>query len=631
MGAELGDYVQALVYTNVNDVILHLRVDAGQFRILHINPAFTRATGLSADQVVGKLVEEVIPEPSLSVVLSKYREAIAERRTVRWEEITEYPTGTKVGEVSVTPVFDGGQCVQLVCTVSDISELREQRRTLDLYGDIVRSFDIGLSVWNVPDPDDLESIYLAAWNPAAARLLSVHEAVAVGARMLALIPWMRGTEHPKQVAQVARSGIGMTVPVLRSQLEPGRVLSMKLFPLPGNRVCVATEDISIGHRATQLLAGERKALELLAAGAPLPDILTGIVRMIEELVPGVVASILLLDETGTRLRHGAAPGLPDAYNRALEGSPISAKAGSCGTAAFRGEPVYVADIAVDPLWEDYRELVELSGMRACWSTPILGDATRVLGTFAMYQATPGLPNQTMLELIGRATHIAAIVLERRMLEEQMRALTQHVEAIREDERTNIAREIHDELGQALTAFKLDLAWIGRRVAAGSEVANKLAEMATLSDEVIHSVRRISGELRPGILDDLGLAAALEWQAADFEARAGIPCEVRCELGQVQIERGLATAAFRIYQEALTNIMRHAGATRVDVVLGLDQGQLKLEVLDDGIGVPASGTRQGLGLLGMRERARRLGGDCIVTRREPRGTAVVLTVPIQQPA
>jgi len=375
---------------------------------------------------------------------------------------------------------------------------------------------------------------------------------------------------------------------------------------------------------------ERHALELLASGAPLHDVLCVIVSLIEELVSDSIASVLLLDDTGTHLLHGAAPRLPDDYNAAVDGQTIGPVAGSCGTAAFRREPVIVSDIATDPLWERYRELALPHHLHACWSYPILVDE-RVLGTFAVYHPAIRSPDAETNDLVARAAHVAGIAIERRQLDDQLRALSDRIEAIREDERTNIAREIHDELGHALTALKLDIAWVARRTQDGA-VSGKLDEMAASADAILAAVRRISAELRPGILDSLGLRAAIEWQAEDFARHANIPCAVRSEAGDLQLDSALATAVFRIFQEALTNVARHAGATRVDVELRLEHGNLVLEIADDGVGVPEISPRNStLGLLGMRERARRLGGDCVVRRRSPRGTLVAVSVPLRFPA
>lgn len=394
------------------------------------------------------------------------------------------------------------------------------------------------------------------------------------------------------------------------------------------------ELLEIRRRVEHVKIGEREILEKLAAGAELSELLTMIVVLIERLSPGTIASILLLDDRGQKLKHGAAPHLPDTYNRTIDGVTIGPKVGSCGTAAFTRAPVLVEDIETSPLWIGYRHLVDPYKLRACSSFPVLAGDGRVLGTFAVYYRQPGLPDAHARELIERAAHIARIVIERRQLDDDLRALPDRIEKAREEERTNIAREIHDELGQALTALKLDIALVQRRLRNGAaeEVPGKLEAMAQATDDIISVVRRISSELRPGILDDLGLRAALEWQAEEFTRRTNIPCHVRADVGDMQLERDLATAAFRIFQEALTNVTRHANASRVDVHLRLERGMLKLDIADDGVGVPEIAPRtSSLGLLGMRERARRCGGECTIRRRDPRGTLVCLSVPLRFPA
>src|SRR5262249_28924803 len=158
------------------------------------------------------------------------------------------------------------------------------------------------------------------------------------------------------------------------------------------------------------------------------------------------------------------------------------------------------DIESDPLWENYRALARAHGLASCWSFPILGDDGRVLGTFALYHPEPRAPDDAARELMMRAAHVTGIVLERRRLQEQHRALAARIEAAREEERTAIARDIHDQLGQSLTALKLDLGWLRRRIH-DSDLDAKLDEMAHATDEILGSIRRISADLRPGILDD----------------------------------------------------------------------------------------------------------------------------------
>jgi len=182
----------------------------------------------------------------------------------------------------------------------------------------------------------------------------------------------------------------------------------------------SVEDISERKQMENILVSEKQLLEMISQGAALPDALEKIVLSIEELSHETIASILLLDHDGLRMHYGAAPHLPGAYNRALEGVAIGPSAGSCGTAAYRRAPVIVSDIETDPLWADYRELARTNGLRACWSTPIMGSEGSVLGTFAMYYREPRSPREEDFDLIARATHIASIAIESSQAETALR-------------------------------------------------------------------------------------------------------------------------------------------------------------------------------------------------------------------
>lgn len=223
--------------------------------------------------------------------------------------------------------------------------------------------------------------------------------------------------------------------------------------------------------------------------------------------------------------------------------------------------------------------------------------------------------------------------ELRRSREQLSDLSAHLEWVREEERSAIAREIHDELGQALTALRMDLSWVrGHLPAAGAgpeATLARLRSMEELIDDTIGRARRICSELRPGVLDDLGLEAAVEWQAQEFERRTGVRCEAVAGGRLPRLERDVATALFRILQESLTNVARHAAASRVRVELRQEGGRVVLEVTDDGRGAaqtPPPGHRS-LGVLGMKERARRLGGTLTLTGAAGKGTVVQASIPL----
>lgn len=217
--------------------------------------------------------------------------------------------------------------------------------------------------------------------------------------------------------------------------------------------------------------------------------------------------------------------------------------------------------------------------------------------------------------------------------EQLRALSVYLQSVREEERTRIAREVHDELGQALTSCKLDLSWIASKLPPELKLLlDKAKQLTGHIDSTIQTVRRISSELRPGVLDHLGLVAAIEWQANEFQNRTGIRCDVRARVREPLPDQNLATTFFRIFQETLTNVIRHAGATHVWVELKETHGQITLDVKDNGRGIERTEifNSQSMGLLGMRERAALLGGIFkIGSIPRGRGTRVRVSIPVNR--
>ena len=212
--------------------------------------------------------------------------------------------------------------------------------------------------------------------------------------------------------------------------------------------------------------------------------------------------------------------------------------------------------------------------------------------------------------------------------QELRNLTAHVESLREKERTDIAREIHDVLGQHLTALRLDLSWIRKKLKPDeTELAAKTAAMDGIINEIITTVRRLSSSLRPGILDDLGLPAAIEWQSEEFRKRTGYECEVLCsDIGYLSEEKSVAL--FRILQESLTNIIKHAGASSVAISLAKKTGQIEMVIRDNGRGLRSGdlNSRGSYGIIGMRERAKLFNGSFSIEGKEGAGTTVTVLIP-----
>jgi signal transduction histidine kinase len=212
-------------------------------------------------------------------------------------------------------------------------------------------------------------------------------------------------------------------------------------------------------------------------------------------------------------------------------------------------------------------------------------------------------------------------------EDKLRRLAAHLISVREEERAHIAREIHDELGQVLTGIKMEVGWLAKRLKE-PQLLEKTESMSKLIDSTVQTVRKIATGLRPEMLDDMGLVAAVGWQAKDFQKRTGIRCRVKLPPETTRLDIDVATTAFRIFQEILTNVARHARATRVDIDLGVTDEQVSLEVHDNGVGITDSDLhgRKSLGLLGMHERALLFGGEVSITGQPGQGTRVSVVIP-----
>ena len=215
----------------------------------------------------------------------------------------------------------------------------------------------------------------------------------------------------------------------------------------------------------------------------------------------------------------------------------------------------------------------------------------------------------------------------RTSEENLRALAAHLQSVREEERIHIAREIHDELGQALTGLKFDINAMAKSCMEGQSITEKTQGLSLQIDRIINSVRRIASGLRPEVLDEIGLSAAIEWQAREFSRRTGIRCIVDISPGFTDPDKDRSTALFRIFQELLTNVARHANATKVTVQLA-DSELLSLKVEDNGRGIQDQEfeSPKSLGFLGLRERVLAFGGSIDVKGQEGKGTSVSVSIP-----
>jgi signal transduction histidine kinase/PAS domain-containing protein len=269
----------------------------------------------------------------------------------------------------------------------------------------------------------------------------------------------------------------------------------------------AVTDITESKRAEALRDGENRILEMIARDAPLEEILENLVRVVEAQFAGLLCSVLLLDEEGQRARHGAAPSLPEPYTKAIDGLSIGPKAGSCGTAMYRREPVVVTDILQDPLWEQYRGVAEPYGLRACWSTPILEHSGKVLGSFAMYYREPRSPSPAETRALKMATHLAGIAIERKLAREERERLRQaqadlaHINRVTTmgELTASLAHEIKQPIAAAVINAKTCLRWLERDAPEVSEAREAASRLVTDVTRAADIISRISFLFKKGAL------------------------------------------------------------------------------------------------------------------------------------
>jgi len=248
--------------------------------------------------------------------------------------------------------------------------------------------------------------------------------------------------------------------------------------------------------------------------------------------------------------------------------------------------------------------------------------------------SPGNEDTKIMGIIASAIGIEE---ERKLAEarvkdsqQRLRNLSSHLQSSREEERSNIAREIHDELGQVLTALKMDMYWLEKKLPQDQGILiDKVRAMSKHAETTIHTVQRVSSELRPALLDDLGLIAAIEWQLKDFQSRTDIECSVSFNNGNIKVPENSSIALFRICQETLTNVARHSKATNVKVSMYNEDNNVILRTRDNGIGIEESqiSNSKSFGLIGIRERALALGGDVKIMGREKMGTTLTVSIPL----
>ncbi|HEY6465379.1 MAG TPA: PAS domain S-box protein [Candidatus Acidoferrales bacterium] len=483
----------------------------------------------------------------------------------------------------------------------------------------------------MPDPNNVASARIADTNSAAALLLKKSRESLLGKELNAIREFAEG-EMLGHFRQVLRSDEPLVAE--RGERQKTKALSglrVQLFRLSPNRSVLTIEDGSTQAVVEDAVKRSEESFQLLIHSVK--DY--AIIMMDPE------GSILSWNEGATRLKGYESDEIIGKNYRIFftpEDREVGKPEAQLRKAVEAGQS------------EDEGWLVRKDGW-AFWANTIItalrDDEGRVYG-FAKItrdmterrerEESIRVLNEHLEERIeARTAELSRLnealqseVRERKSAEEQIRALAARQERVREDERTRLAREIHDALGQMCTALKMDIAWIAKRLPKDQKRLNEKSEGALkLVSELIKSLRRLSAELRPSTLDTLGLVASIEWQAQQFEAHTGIQCQLYLPEKDLTMDKERSTAIFRIFQETLTNVARHAGATSVQTSLVVGERNVALITHDNGAGFDLSTVerRGSLGLLGMKERAHLLGGEFKISSSRGKGTTVVVHIPL----
>jgi len=508
-----------------------------------------------------------------------------------------------------------------------------------LYPEVFRGLPLGVVVLRLENPRDAKTFRIVDLNPAAAYFTG-STSEGLRGRTLAEFPKLLKTPFPDECLESLHAQKPRNLGEISCGDERIRqaIYSVQVFPLSDNFLGVAFENITNRKRSEQALRETEERFRLLVQGIQ--------EYAIFHLDPlGQVVSW----NTGAERLKGYSP-------EEILGKHFSVF--YAGEDVKSGKPEQIlAEAAQQGQSQDEGWRIRKDGSRF-WANVVVtalrnaegslqGFAKVTRDTTERHEKEEALAKaKELLELRveQRASVLARVnqelrteIADRVRAEEQskasleqLRALAARLQCVREEERTSIAREIHDELGQDCTAIKMDLALIGRKATKRqSQLRAKVDSAIRLVDEMIVTLRRIASELRPRTLDDLGLTAALEGQAQEFESRTGIRCHVALPQEPLALDSECSTAIFRIFQESLTNVARHAHATRVEARLELKADQLLFQVHDNGRGFDPeeAKARRALGLVGMQERALLLNGEIKVEGVPGAGTTMTLRIPL----
>ncbi len=641
--------------------------------------------GFPSQAVVGKTDADVMPQAD-AVRWAGIKHAVLESGVGTREEISATVDGKRrTFDLTVEPLRDGeGSIAGITCASIDITERKREQATTARLAAIVESSEDAIV------GKTLDGIILS-WNPGAERLYGYTEDELIGQPVSILYPPDRADEF-RQVTQRLKRGEPVeqhdTVRVRKDGKRIDVSVSVSLVRDSMGRIIGASSiarDITQRKRLEELQRFRAEASDLVGSSLDYETTLAGVARLAVPRIADWCAVHLLADDGAIRqlaLAHVDPARVARAQELLRRYPPDPNASHGLANVIRTGRSEFVERVTDEQLAAAARDVEHLKllvdvGPKSYMIVP-LTVRQRTFGALTFVSAESGrrltpddlalaqdLANraalsvenarlfqelqkaneeleqrvvQRTLELRAANTKLEDEIAERKRANEQLRQLSAHLQSAREEERTRVAREIHDELGQVLTAVKMDLSLLARNLsthgkqAPVDDVLREIGSTSRLVDESIVKMREIIRELRPEILDHLGLKAAIEWQAQEFQTRTGIACHLSASDEDLALDLDRSTAVFRILQETLTNVARHAQATRVEIRLENQADQLLLQVRDNGRGITAAemSNQKSFGILGMRERALVFGGEVELQGEPGSGTVVRVRIPREQP-
>ncbi len=597
-------------------------------RIIYVNKALCDMWGASGEaELLGHFVQEMFDSndvPGLLPGLQEKAIEYGECTGIRLNK-TRFPvaySANVVPDKNNNPAYIFGSFL----------DLTEQKRTRYLSDSIIDNLPVVFFMYDVPTGK------INRWNTRMEELTGFSRAEMSDLKYYELVCEKDRELAAQKLAETVRDGKGeaeISLVDKQGNVHPFYFTGF-LVKLADKEVVIANGiDISERKMAEENLQRKYDQLQLIAnlsdavsKANELEDIYKLALNGLLTTIRADRASVLQFDENGI-MQFKAAHGLSEYYcTQAAGHSPWKED-------AINPTPIFVTNVTEEPTLSGLLPVIQQEGITALGFIPLVY-MNRLLGKFMVYfnavhhfSAEESQLLQTIAREVAFAIGEKRNEIALRNSEQQYRELSAHLQDIREEERSAIAREIHDELGQQLTVLKIDFSWLESRLNLGDNkvLTDKFTDISNLLDRAVQTVRRMSTSLRPSMLDDLGLVATIDWYLADFGRRVNLKTEFLHDDEEYSMPDKMRTAFFRIFQESVTNVIRHSDATTVIVELSRIGDQISLRVIDNGKGfdtTTVSGKRT-LGLLGMRERSLLIGGECRIESIPGRGTTVSVKV------